>query len=168
LNKDEGAMDEVISYRQATAEDVATICELGQLLNAIHHTERPDIYAAETRDYLRDAPHWMSFLNNQDQVIFLAFVGDWAAGFVSAGMFSAGGPLMQPMAFARIGSVCVAEVFWGKGLGRGLIQHVQAWAVERGAQDIRLSVWGFNTHARRLYEELGFETRAFEMGMRLA
>lgn len=160
-------MDQVISYRQATLEDVATICELGQLLNVIHHAERPDIYAAETRDYLRDAPHWSGFLNNPEQVIFLAFVGDRAAGFVSAGMFSAGGPLLQPMAFARIGSVCVAEVFWGKGLGRGLIERVQGWAQERGAQDIRLSVWGFNTHARRLYEELGFETRAFEMGMRL-
>lgn len=160
-------MDEMISYRQATVEDVAAICELGQLLNAIHHAERPDIYAAETRDYTRDAPHWMSFLNNPEQVIFLAFVGDRAAGFVSAGMFSAGGPLLQPMAFARIGSVCVAEVFRGKGLGRGLIERVQGWAQERDARDIRLSVWGFNTHARRLYEELGFETRAFEMGMRL-
>ena len=160
-------MDEVISYRQATAEDVATICELGQLLNAIHHTERPDIYAAETLDYLRDASHWMGSLTSPTQVIYLAFVGDQPAGFVSAGMFSAGGPLLQPMAFARIGSVCVAQIFWGKGLGRGLIQHVRGWALERGARDIRLSVWGFNTHARRLYEELGFETRAFEMGMRL-
>lgn len=160
-------MDDLISYRQATVEDVAAICELGQLLNAIHHAERPDIYAAETEDYARDAPHWMSFVNHPEQVIFLAFVGDRAAGFVSAGMFSAGGPLLQPMAFTRIGSVCVAQVFWGKGLGRGLIEQVRAWALERGAQDMRLSVWGFNNHARRLYEELGFETRAFEMGMGL-
>jgi GNAT superfamily N-acetyltransferase len=160
-------MDEVISYREATVEDVATICELGQLLNAIHHAERPDIYAAETRDYTRDTPHWMSFLNNPEQVIFLACLGGQPAGFVSAGIFSAGGPLLQPMAFARIGSVCVAQVYWGKGLGRGLIERVRGWALERGARDIRLTVWGFNTHARRLYEELGFETRAFEMGMQL-
>ncbi|TDV58039.1 hypothetical protein EC919_10185 [Pseudomonas graminis] len=40
-------MDEAISYREATAEDVAAICELGQLLNAIHHAERPDIYTDE-------------------------------------------------------------------------------------------------------------------------
>ena len=160
-------MDDGISYRKATVEDVATISELGQLLNAIHHAERPDIYAAETQDHTRDAPHWKGFVDHPEQVIFLAFVGDHPAGFVSAGMFSAGGPLLQPMQFARIGSVCVAQVFWGNGLGRGLIGHVRDWALERGAQDIRLSVWGFNTHARRLYEELGFETRAFEMGMRL-
>ena len=160
-------MDEVISYREATADDVATICELGQLLNAIHHAERPDIYAAETQDYLRDASHWMGSLTSPTQVIFLALVGDKPAGFVSAGVFTASGPLLQPMEFARIGSVCVAQIFWGKGLGRGLMAQVRNWALERGAQDIRLAVWGFNAHARRLYEELGFETRAFEMGMRL-
>ena len=52
-------------------------------------------------------------------------------------------------------------------MGRGLIQLVQKWAIARGAEDIRLAVWAFNTHATRLYEELGFETRAWEMDMRL-
>jgi len=160
-------MDQVISYREATTEDVATICELGQLLNAIHHAERPDIYAAETRDYTRDAPHWSGFLNNPEQVIFLAFVGDRAAGFVSAGMFSAGGALLQPMAFARIGSGGGGQTFWGERLGRGVVQPGRGWGRGRGGQGNRRAGWGFNTHARRLYEELGFETRAFEMGMRL-
>lgn len=161
-------MDNTIRYREATPDDVAAICELGQLLNAIHHAERPDIYAAETTDYNRDAPHWRGFLSNPQQVIYLALIDGQPAGFVSAGMFSASGPLLQPMTFARVGSVCVAESFWGKGLGRGLMERVRLWAVARGAKDVRLSVWAFNDRARRLYEELGFETRALEMGMRLS
>jgi ribosomal protein S18 acetylase RimI-like enzyme len=161
-------MDNTIRYREATPDDVAAICELGQLLNAIHHAERPDIYAAETTDYTRDASHWQGFLSNPQQVIYLALIDGQPAGFVSAGMFTASGPLLQPMTFARVGSVCVAERFWGKGLGRGLMERVRVWAVERGAKDVRLSVWAFNGRARRLYEELGFETRALEMGMRLS
>jgi ribosomal protein S18 acetylase RimI-like enzyme len=161
-------MDNTIRYREATPDDVAAICELGQLLNAIHHAERPDIYAAETTDYTRDASHWRGFLSNPQQVIYLALIDGQPAGFVSAGMFTASGPLLQPMTFARVGSVCVAERFWGKGLGRGLMERVRVWAVERGAKDVRLSVWAFNDRARRLYEELGFETRALEMGMRLS
>jgi ribosomal protein S18 acetylase RimI-like enzyme len=161
-------MDNTIRYREATPDDVAAICELGQLLNAIHHAERPDIYAAETTDYTRDAPHWQGFLSNPQQVIYLALIDGQPAGFVSAGMFTASGPLLHPMTFARVGSVCVAERFWGKGLGRGLMERVRVWAVERGAKDVRLSVWAFNDRARRLYEELGFETRALEMGMRLS
>lgn len=54
-------MDQAITYRTATVEDALTICELGQLLNAIHHAVRPDIYTAATQDFSRDLPHWMSF-----------------------------------------------------------------------------------------------------------
>jgi ribosomal protein S18 acetylase RimI-like enzyme len=160
-------MEESISYRVGNVDDLPAICELGQLLNRIHHAERPDIYTAATLDYSRDIPHWMSFFESPGQVVFLAHVGSQAAGFITAGLFAGSGPLMQPLDFVRIGSVCVAEAFWGNGIGRGLIQNVQTWAVERGATDIRLSVWEFNTHAIKLYAELGFETRAFEMGMRL-
>jgi ribosomal protein S18 acetylase RimI-like enzyme len=160
-------MDNTLRYREATPEDIAAICELGQLLNAIHHAERPDIYAAETTDHNRDASHWQGFLSNPQQVIYLALIDGQPAGFVSAGMFTASGPLLQPMTFARVGSVCVAERFWGKGLGRGLMEQVRVWAVERDAKDIRLSVWAFNDRARRMYEELGYEVRALEMGLGL-
>lgn len=160
-------MDELITYRQATANDVPMICELGQLLNAIHHEARPDIYTAATSDPLRDAPHWMSFFDRPGQAAFMAHADGTAVGFITASLSSGTGPLMQPLDFVRIGSVCVAESFWGKGIGRGLVRIVQDWAIQVGAKDLRLSVWTFNTHAAQLYAELGFETRAFEMGMSL-
>ncbi|WP_296257259.1 MULTISPECIES: GNAT family N-acetyltransferase [unclassified Pseudomonas] len=160
-------MDALPRYREATVEDVPTICALGQLLNAIHHAARPDLYTAATPDPLRDVPHWMSFFERPDQAVFMALCEGQPAGFITASLSSGAGPLMQPMDFVRIGSVCVAEDFWGKGIGRGLVYEVQRWAVGRGAKDIRLSVWAFNTRAIRVYAELGFETRAFEMGMPL-
>ncbi|MGF6558692.1 ribosomal protein S18 acetylase RimI-like enzyme [Pseudomonas sp. S30_BP2TU TE3576] len=160
-------MDEVITYRTATVEDALTICELGQLLNAVHHAARPDIYAAATQDFSRDLPHWMSFFEKPGQVVFIANVGHQVAAFISASLSISSGPLMQPLAIVRIGSVCVAEHFWGKGIGRNLVQLVQNWAIENNAQDIRLSVWTFNARATRMYTELGFETRALEMGMRV-
>ena len=160
-------MDEAIRYRRATEDDALTVCELGQLLNAIHHAARPDIYTAATQDVKRDLPHWMNALVDPAHAVFIAHVGPRAAGFITASLSSGAGPLLQPLKFARIGSVCVAEQFWGNGIGRGLIQHVRDWAVDQGAGDIRLAVWTFNEHAIRLYAELGFETRALEMGMRL-
>lgn len=160
-------MDKSINCRQATAADVPAICELGQLLNTIHHSARPEIYTAATHDPSRDAPHWMSFFERPGQIVFMAHVGEIAAGFITASLSAGSGPLMQPMEFVRIGSVCVAQRFWGRGIGRKLVQLVQAWGIEQGAKDIRLAVWAFNTPAVRLYEELGFETRAFEMGMPL-
>ncbi|AZD60653.1 GNAT family N-acetyltransferase [Pseudomonas chlororaphis subsp. aurantiaca] len=158
-------MDETITYRTATVEDALTICELGQLLNAIHHAARPDIYTAATQDFSRDLPHWMSFFEKPTQVVFIAHIGHQAAGFISASLSTSSGPLMQPLDFVRIGSVCVDEQFWGNGIGRTLVRLVQDWAIEHNAKDIRLSVWTFNARATRMYTELGFEPRALEMGM---
>jgi ribosomal protein S18 acetylase RimI-like enzyme len=157
-------MDESITYRHATAVDVPAICELGQLLNAIHHAARPEMYTAATHDFSRDAPHWMSFFEGPGQIVFIAHVDGTAAGFITASLSSGSGPLMQPMRFVRIGSVCVAERYWGNGIGRELVNLVQEWGIRQGAHDIRLAVWTFNAPAIRLYEEMGFETRAFEMG----
>jgi ribosomal protein S18 acetylase RimI-like enzyme len=160
-------MDKSITCRPATAVDVPAICELGQLLNAIHHAARPEIYTAATRDFSRDASHWMSLFEGSGQIVFIAHVDGIAAGFITASLSSGSGPLMQPMRFVRIGSVCVAERFWGNGIGRTLVNLVQEWGIQQGAKDIRLAVWSFNVPAVRLYEEIGFETRAFEMGMSL-
>lgn len=160
-------MGKSVICRQANISDVPAICELGQLLNTIHHATRPDIYTAATRDFSRDTSHWMSFFDKPGQVVFMANVDETAAGFITASLSTGSGPLMQPMKFVRIGSVCMAERFWGNGIGRKLVRLVQEWGVKQDAKDIRLAVWTFNTPAIRLYEELGFETRAFEMGMPL-
>ncbi|VVP95316.1 GNAT family N-acetyltransferase [Pseudomonas fluorescens] len=161
-------MDDTITYRIATAEDALTMCELGQLLNAVHHAARPDIYAAATEDFSRDLPHWSGIFEKADQVVFIAQVGDQPAAFITASLSASSPPLMQPQKVVRIGSICVAERFSGKGIGRALMQLVRDWAIEHDAQDLRLTVWPFNERAARMYAELGFEDRAVEMGMRLA
>jgi ribosomal protein S18 acetylase RimI-like enzyme len=160
-------MEDTITYRTATAEDALAMCGLGQLLNSVHHAARPDIYAAATEDVARDLPHWAGVFEKPGQVVFLAQAGDQAVAFLTANVAASSGPLMQPQNVVRIGSICVAEAFWGKGIGQALMQRVKDWAIKQDAQDLRLTVWPFNERAVRMYKEFGFETRALEMGMRL-
>lgn len=161
-------MEATITYRTATADDALAMCELGQLLNAVHHAARPDIYAAATEDFSRDLPHWSGVFEKPGQVVWLASAGDQAVAFITASLSASVGPLMKPQNVVRIGSVCVAERFWGKGIGRALIQRIKDWALAHDAQDLRLTVWPFNERAARMYAEFGFERRAVEMGMRLS
>lgn len=161
-------MEETTQYKIATVEDALTVCELGQVLNAVHHAARPDIYTATTEDFARDLPHWMNYFEKPGQVVFIAHVGQQPAGFIAASLSASASPLMQPMNIVRIGSVCVAEAFWGKGIGRQLMERVKDWATEHGAQELRLSVWPFNERAARMYAEFGFESRTVDMGMRLS
>jgi GNAT superfamily N-acetyltransferase len=160
-------MEEIITYRTATAADALAMSELGQLLNSVHHAARPDIYAAATEDFARDLPHWAGVFEKPGQIVYIASAAERPVAFITATVSASSGPLMQPQNVVRIGSVCVAEPFWGKGIGRTLIQRVKDWAIEQNAQDLRLTVWPFNERAVRMYAEFGFETRALEMGVRL-
>lgn len=59
--------------------------------------------------------------------------------------------------------MAVREGQQGRGIGRTLMRLAESWGIEQGATDIRLAVWTFNESATRLYEEPGYEVRAFEM-----
>ncbi|MGI4860917.1 MAG: GNAT family N-acetyltransferase [Janthinobacterium lividum] len=156
-----------ITYRPATASDLSTICELGQALNSLHHRERPDVYQDATTEVQRDSAHWQLSLQGGDHATFLATADGAAVGFITVQLSRATSPLMQPMRFGRIRSVSVAEAYRGQGVGRALIGLAESWAAARGAAEVRLTVWAFNASAFRLYEELGYQVFAFEMGKRM-
>lgn len=164
----EPKMTEPISYRRANIDDILTVCELGQILNAVHHQARPDIYADATAEIARDKPHWLSSLEGDDRAAFLAEHGGTAVGFITVQLVQPVSPLLQPSIVGRIGSIAVLERVRGRGVGSALMRLAEEWAREKGANDIRLTVWAFNENAVHLYQELGYEIRAFEMGKKVS
>lgn len=160
-------MTEPISYRRATIDDILTVCELGQILNMVHHSARPDIYANATAEFARDKSHWLASLTGEDRAMFLAEHGGTAIGFITVQVMRPTSPLLQPSIFGRIGSIAVLEQLRGHGVGRALMRLAEEWARKNGAGDMRLTVWAFNEQAVGLYQELGYDLRAFEMGKQL-
>ena len=55
----------------------------------------------------------------------------------------------------------------GRGLGRSAMVLGEEYAQARGAHTLGLSVFGFNTGARGLYESLGYQTTSVRMLKRL-
>ena len=156
--------ESVITYRQASESDLAQICALGLEVNNLHHTARPDVYAGDTTDPLRDQLHWLTRIAGEQHCTFLAERDGTAIGFITIRMEQQAGSLLQPLCYGRVGTVGVAGASRGQGVGRKLMQLAETWAVAQGALDLRLTVWAFNTDAMRLYQELGYEVRAVEMG----
>ncbi len=161
-------MTEPIQYRRATAGDILTLCELGQILNAVHHEARPDIFVQATPEFARDAAHWFPSLKEEDRAAFLAEQGSNAVGFITVQLVKPTSPLLQPAIFGRIGSIGVVARLHGQGVGRTLMRLAEEWARENEAADMRLNVWAFNERAASLYQELGYEIHGFEMGKPLS
>ena len=51
----------------------------------------------------------------------------------------------------------VLQAWWGRGVGRALLQAVEQWAVSHGIHRLELTVSVGNARARSLYEKCGFE-----------
>ncbi len=56
----------------------------------------------------------------------------------------------------HVGVLALAEVAEGRGLGRALLAHADAWGRSEGFDRLTLTVFDGNARARRLYERAGY------------
>jgi ribosomal protein S18 acetylase RimI-like enzyme len=147
--------------RLATTADINAICQLGDEVNALHHDNAPSLFAAPG-DPHRHAAHWLSTLDKTDTATFVAEMDAVVVGFVTVLVVAESHSLLQPLRFARIGTVGVTASHRGQGTGKALMVCAQAWAQAQGATELRLTVGAFNTGAVRLYEALGYEVRTHQ------
>ncbi|MGJ9418060.1 GNAT family N-acetyltransferase [Massilia sp. CMS3.1] len=156
-------LQKIPSYRRATVEDLSSICDLGQVVNRLHHEAWPQVFASMPGQAEEEA-HWLKSLQGDAAATFLAYDDHEAiVGFVTVQILEENHCLLEPLCFARVGTLCVVNRMRGQGIGRTLMEHAEQWAIACGAKDIRLEVWKFNASAIRLYEELGYEIRSLAM-----
>jgi ribosomal protein S18 acetylase RimI-like enzyme len=154
------------NYREATAEDLPFLCELGGQVNALHHAAWPHIFAAPGAPE-RDRDHWLQGVGGESAATFVAEDGGLIIGFVSVNVVTEAHSLMKALRYARIGSVVVDANHRGRGVGSTLMALAQEWAVHRGAEEMRLNVWAFNKSAMSMYADMGYEVRSHVLGKRL-
>lgn len=82
-----------------------------------------------------------------DEIAFVAVAGDRWVGM-------ARGRFEPPI--AHLIAVYVAPAWRRRGIGQAVSRAVVAWAGERGATAVLLSVSDWNDGARRVYESIGF------------
>ena len=63
---------------------------------------------------------------------------------------------------AHIEQVSVTPDWQGHGVGRALIEHVEAWATSKGVTALTLTTFGLIPWNRPLYEHLGFRVLAHD------
>jgi ribosomal protein S18 acetylase RimI-like enzyme len=157
----------MLIYREATAADILSICIFVQAVNLLHHEAWPQLFSSASDTQLYEA-HWRKSIENSSSTTFVVQTQNKIIGFVTVNINSSdSNPLLHPVRFAHVNSICVAMGFHGLGIGRKLMSLAEHWGATKGAADIRLSVWSFNLSALQLYEELGYEIRSNYLGKAL-
>jgi ribosomal protein S18 acetylase RimI-like enzyme len=147
-------VNEDFTIRPGRKEDAAETARLW-MRSAEEHTAHDRVYqtapgAEKTmRRFLADVA------NSGYSFLFVVAAGDRTVGFIS-GELRQGSPTFLPKTWASVDDVFVEPEYRNRGMGRALLQSVQSWAQERGADGISLQVAAANARGRKFYQDLGF------------
>ena len=153
-----------ITIRPATEADYEELKELFAQGADIHHAGEPGIIGGSSERPVTS--RWFSrLLRNPANGVLVAELpdaqpGGWRiAGFTHLVFQDVTGiPGLVPRRYVLVVDIEVRPSAQGRGIGHRLMSATEAWATSRGATQIELSVWEFNSRARALYEELGYRT----------
>jgi ribosomal protein S18 acetylase RimI-like enzyme len=149
---------ETITIRQATSADYDAISPLFVQVDQLHTHAVPDLFQASDAP-ARTRKWFIQMTTSEDTVLFVAECHGEIAGLVLCAVYSSPDfPLFVPRRIVQINELVVREAFQRQGIGRCLMQRAHEWARTQGATDVELTVYEFNTTARQLYEDLGYQT----------
>lgn len=158
---------ETITIRPATLEDYDAVRTLLEQVDQLHAETLPNLFH-QSKEPLRSHEWFAQFVDNPDTCLFVAEHQGLLVGVVLCTIRSSPAfPIFVPRRYGYITDLVVRESFQGQGIGQRLIQRIHEWAQTQRITEIELTVYEFNTKARRLYEHLGYQTVHRTMRIRL-
>jgi GNAT superfamily N-acetyltransferase len=115
----------------------------------------PEAQEKARRDYAELLPDG---LDSTDHHLWTAYDGDTEVGMLWLHVAPKSDGL-----HAFVFDIEVRQEVRRKGYGRAILETAEEWCRKRDVVSIGLSVFGFNLPARRLYEQMGFETTSLRM-----
>ena len=156
-----------ISVRKATADDYNSLCELFDEIDALHRDNLPHIFQ-KPNGAAREKDYYLGLIADENVALLVAEVGENLVGFVHAIVRDTPAmPVFVPRRYAIVDSIVVKSGFQNHGIGRILMDKMQAWAIVKGATSIELHVYEFNETAISFYERLGYQTFSRKMSKEL-
>ena len=156
-----------ISVRKATAGDYTALCELFDEIDALHRDNLPDIFQ-KPGGAAREQEYYAGLIADENVALLIAEAGGKPVGFVHAVVRDAPAmPIFVPRRYAIVDGILVRSGFQNHGIGRILMDKMQAWAISKGATSIELNVYEFNRPAISFYERLGYQTLSRKMSKEL-
>lgn len=163
-----------VTIRGATEQDFSALSDLWRQADAFHAAALPGRFRKPVGD-ARPREFVAGELARPDAALFVAEAADDSGGrtrvvgFVRVTVHTAPDVAgLVPRRYAMVQEVAVDEAHRSRGIGRALLQRAHAWAAERGASEVELSVFAFNVGAIALYERLGYVVTSQRMTRPLA
>lgn len=147
-----------LTFRHAVAEDAGALTALARktFTDKFGHLYHPDDLAAFLNES-HSPDVYQAWLDDPDVLVRVCETDD---GAMKAYLLCS--PLSLPAPDPKPGAVELKRVYvdnslQGRGIGSSFIDEALAWARDRAAPEMYLSVYSGNHDAQRLYDRLGWE-----------
>jgi len=145
-----------MQIRAAEPADLVSIAALFAELDALHPERLPERFAAPTGT-ARSGDHLLGLVQAPTGALLLAEADGEVVGLVHLVLREAPAlPVFVPRRFAVVEDLVVAVRARRRGIGRALMAAADAWARDRDAVSIELTVYDVNHEAAAFYRALGF------------
>jgi GNAT superfamily N-acetyltransferase len=157
-----------LAARAAQPDDYDALCALWRVMDELHARIQPAYFRRPTGSARRRA-EVERILASGDETLRVAVAdGDDVVGLVHAIVYDTPPvPAMTPCRRVHVDSLVVAPAWQRHGVGRLLVDDVEAWARARAAAELVLTVWAGNEGAASFYGALGFAPVNTVLGKRL-
>jgi len=156
-----------IRIREVTAADYENLFDLFDEIDSLHRDNLPRRFK-KANGPAREKGYFLGLIENEKHGLFIAEIGEELVGFVHVIIADAPSfPIVVPRRFAILDSIVVNASYQQHGIGKLLMDKMQAWAINKGATSIELNVYEFNETAISLYEKLGYRTLSRKMSKEL-
>lgn len=150
-----------MAIREAQSSDIDALLRLNYQIGMMHFENAPEAFvepSSEEKEFLLRA------LNDQSRLFLVAEISGDVVGFVTATVTqNEAVPFLVKTPICRVGTIVVDASVRVSGIGTQLMAKCTDWAKSQGAEQIRLEVMAFNSHAQKFYAKLGFEEQSKTM-----
>lgn len=155
----------MIDVHQANPSEIDRLIELeGNLF--VEDAGQHDPFADPTWPAREGRKDLEDLIASPDAIVLTALKSDDIVGLL-VGYAQKSSPTRQPVEYAVLRTMFVAEPARRQGVGSALTDHFVAWARERGCAEAHVDHYAANTRAAALYERHGFEPRSVSRALPL-
>jgi len=149
-----------VSIRRVTPEDAEAILFIYMQSAELHARLDPERNHTPGREEILER-YRTGAQHPEDSIAAVTLVAEEAGqvvGFLDARLTKPFDPMYRPATYCFIADVAVAEEHRGRGVGRALMEAVEKWAAESGAEFVLLEYHAGNERAAEFYAELGYRS----------
>ncbi len=142
-----------VVIRRVCPADYPAVCRLLSGLDELHQNHLPWMFQGAD---LRTPEFIADLASRDDSAVFVADV-EGVVGVAHGLLRTAPDlPIFVAQHWGVLDSLAVDPAWRRRGIGRLLAQSLEAWAFDRGASWVEVSVYDFNDSARKFYESLKY------------